>query len=60
MPWISIGNALAVRALQALGYTYRGCGWLLPTGAPPLLTAEADAMHGALRAARKDQTKRPS
>jgi hypothetical protein len=50
----------AVRMLQALGYTYQGGEWLLtyrggewlaPTGAaaaPLPLTAEADAMHGAL------------
>jgi hypothetical protein len=49
MPWTSIGNALrTARVLQALGYTYRGGEWLLLAGAPLLLTAEADAMHGAL------------
>jgi hypothetical protein len=40
-----------VRALEALGYIYRGSEWLAPTDAaatPLSLTAEADAMHGAL------------
>jgi hypothetical protein len=43
----------AVRALEKLGYGYshRTGDWL-PPAAPPLpLTAEADAMHGALNAA---------
>jgi hypothetical protein len=41
----------AVRALEALGYIYRGGTWLAPAGtaATPLsLMAKADAMHGAL------------
>jgi hypothetical protein len=41
----------AVRTLQALGYCYRGGKWVSPAalGAAPLpMTAEADALHGAL------------
>jgi hypothetical protein len=38
----------AVRVLQSLSYIYRGGEWPLPAGAPPLLTGEGDAMHGAL------------
>jgi hypothetical protein len=41
----------AVRALEALGYSYRNNEWASPdgVGAVPLhLTFEADAMHGAL------------
>ena len=41
----------AVRALEALGYTYQGGQWLSPaavTGAPFPFAFEADAMHGAL------------
>jgi hypothetical protein len=41
----------AVRALEALGYSYRSNEWVSPgaVGATPLhLTFEADAMHGAL------------
>jgi hypothetical protein len=40
----------AVRALEALGYTYRGGQWLAPADAatPLSLMAKADAMHGAL------------
>ena len=43
-----------MRALEALGYTYRGGEWLPPGsgyGAPLPFTFEADAMHGALCAA---------
>jgi hypothetical protein len=48
IPWTSTGNIAAVQALEALGYHYHGGEWL-PPAAPPLpLTAEADAMHGAL------------
>jgi hypothetical protein len=41
----------AVRALEALGYAYRGGEWLAPAGAaatPLSLIDKADAMHGAL------------
>jgi hypothetical protein len=41
----------AVRALEALGYSYRNNAWLPPAAvaaAPLPLTVEADAMHGAL------------
>jgi hypothetical protein len=41
----------AVRALEALGYAYRGGEWLAPTSAaatPLSLMDKADAMHGAL------------
>ena len=38
----------AVQALETLGYKHEDGEWL-PPAAPPLpLTAEADAMHGAL------------
>jgi hypothetical protein len=44
----------AVRKLEALGYSYQGGEWM-PVSAPPaaagprsLMTAESDAMHGAL------------
>ena len=40
-----------MRALEALGFTYRNSTWLLPVAAPspalPLL-AEGDAMHATL------------
>jgi hypothetical protein len=38
----------AVRALEALGYIYRSGAWLAPAASPLPMTAEADAMHGAL------------
>jgi hypothetical protein len=39
----------AVRVLEALGYSYQSGEWLPTVAAPPLpVTAEADAMHGAL------------
>jgi hypothetical protein len=41
----------AVRALEALGYAYRGGEWLAPAGAavtPLSVLAKADAMHGVL------------
>ena len=40
----------AVRALERLGYGYshRTGDWLPPAAPPLSLTAEADAMHGAL------------
>jgi hypothetical protein len=40
----------AVRALEALGYTYLGGEWLAPASAatPLWLMAKADAMHGML------------
>jgi hypothetical protein len=58
----------AVRALEALGYSYRNGEWsssAAVAAAPLPMTGEADAMHGALmrRAdalARKGRTKRPS
>jgi hypothetical protein len=61
----------AVRALEGLGYVYRGGEWLAPAGAavtPLSLMAKADAMHGALMrradalagGARKGRTKGPS
>jgi hypothetical protein len=38
-----------VRALEALKYSYQDGEWLPSAATPPLpLTAEADAMHGAL------------
>jgi hypothetical protein len=39
----------AVRMLEGLGYAYQDGEWLPTVVAPPLpVTAEADAMHGAL------------
>ena len=42
----------AVRVLEALGYGYQGGQWVAPaattTPSPLPMTAEADAMHGAL------------
>jgi hypothetical protein len=39
----------AVRMLEGLGYAYQDGEWLPMVVAPPLpVTAEADAMHGAL------------
>jgi hypothetical protein len=37
-----------VRALQTLGYSYRGGEWLPPAASPLSFTWEADAMHGTL------------
>ena len=46
----------AVRALEALGFTYQNGTWLPPVPAPsqalPMI-AEADAMHGVLMRARR-------
>ena len=43
----------SVRKLEALGYSYRGDEWVLASpsaaaGPRSLMTAESDAMHGAL------------
>jgi hypothetical protein len=41
----------AVRALEALGYSYQSGHWRPPAGAAPLaqpMTEGADAMHGVL------------
>ena len=41
----------AVRKLEALGYSYQGGEWVPAAPAAPqslLMTAECDAMHGAL------------
>jgi hypothetical protein len=41
----------AVRTLEALGYGYHGDQWVPPTAATPSplpMTAEADALHGAM------------
>jgi hypothetical protein len=42
----------AARTLEALGYAYQGGQWVPPTAAttpsPLPMTAEADALHGAL------------
>src|SRR5262245_58772856 len=39
----------AVRAMEGLGYTFDGTGWIAPAGDPsPAHLAEADAMHAVL------------